>query len=65
MEHQIFEVGAIRANHFSLFLTGGQIVFLRADWGGGEKEIGNGCGCLSCLLGVKISDLVPLKVSQT
>ena len=63
MEHQIFEVGATRANHFSFFNWGANR-FLGADWGG-EKEIGNECGCLSCLLGVKISDLVPLKVSQT
>ena len=64
MEHQIFEVGATGANHFSFFNWGANRFF--TCWlGGGEKEIGNGCGCLSCLLGVKISDLVPLKVSQT
>ena len=31
----------------------------------GEEAIGNGCGCLSYLSGVKISDPVPFTVSQT
>ena len=31
----------------------------------GEKSIGNRWECLSYLLGVKISDLVPFMVSQT
>ena len=35
MEHQIFEVGVTRANHFSFFNWGANR-FLGADWGGGE-----------------------------
>ena len=49
------------------FSLGGKSLFLGADRGGGgrgeEKAIGNGSGCLSYLLGVKISDLVPFTLT--
>ena len=39
MEHQIFEVGATRANHFSFFNWGANR-FLGADWGeGGRRKL--------------------------
>ena len=45
------------------FPLGGKSLLLVADQG--KKAIGKGCGCLWCLYGVKIRDLVPLKLSQT
>ena len=55
-------MGASGANHF-LFPLGGKFLFQVLIEG--EKSIGNRWECLSYLLGVKISDLVPFMVSQT